>query len=39
MIEEIHVSSAEQANEYARDAIRDRFDEMVREDFSVDTET
>ncbi|WP_115865211.1 hypothetical protein [Halorussus litoreus] len=37
MIEEIHVGTAQQANEYARDAIRDRFDEMVADQFRVGT--
>lgn len=36
MIEDVHVGTAQQANEYARDAIRDRFDELVTDEFRVD---
>lgn len=37
LVDEVRVGTAQQANEYARDAIRDRFDELVREDFQVET--
>lgn len=36
MVEEVHVGTAQQANEYARDAIRGRFEELVAEDFQVE---
>jgi len=36
MIEEVRVGTAQQANEYARNAIRERFDGMVSEEFRVE---
>ncbi|NHN61191.1 MULTISPECIES: hypothetical protein [Halorussus] len=36
LVEEVHVGTAQQANEYARDAIRERFDERVTEEFRVE---
>lgn len=37
MIEDVQVGTAQQVNEYAQDAIRERFDELVHEEFHVDT--
>lgn len=36
MVEDVHVGTAQQANEYARDAIRDHFDELVADEFRVE---